>query len=46
MDCKNIHMYLLNEENQTVCPFCDERLQEIKCRNKMLGQYKYNYRRF
>ena len=30
MDCKNMHMYLLNEENQAVCPFCDEQLEEIK----------------
>ena len=29
MDCKNMHMYLLNEENQAVCQFCDEQLEEI-----------------
>ena len=23
-------MYLLNEENQVLCPFCDEQLEEIK----------------
>ena len=23
-------MYLLNEENQVLCPFCDEQLKEIK----------------
>ena len=23
-------MYLLNEENQVQCPFCDEQLEEIK----------------
>ena len=30
MDCKNVHMYFLNEENQAECPFCDEQLEEIK----------------
>ena len=30
MDCKNVHMYFLKEENQAECPFCDEQLEEIK----------------
>ena len=30
MNCKDAHMYLLNEENQVLCPFCDEQLGEIK----------------
>ena len=30
MKCKNIHEYLLNEENLVQCPFCNEQLEEIK----------------
>ena len=39
MDCEKAHMYLLNEENQAICPFCDEQLADVKsvetrCSNK------------
>ena len=30
MECKNIHEYLLKQENQALCPFCDEQLESIK----------------
>lgn len=30
MNCEKAHVYLLNEENQAICPFCDEQLTEIK----------------
>ena len=30
MNCEKIHMYLLNEENQALCPFCDEQLVEVE----------------
>ena len=30
MDCKNMHMYLLTEENQAMCPFCEEQLMDVK----------------
>ena len=30
MECKNIHEFLLNEENQAICPFCDEQLTDVK----------------
>ena len=30
MNCEKAHMYLLNEENQALCPFCDEQLEETK----------------
>ena len=30
MNCKKAHMYLLNEENQATCPFCDEQLTDVK----------------
>ena len=25
-----MHMYLLTEENQAMCPFCDEQLMDVK----------------
>ena len=30
MNCEKAHMYLLNEENQVLCPFCDAQLEKIK----------------
>ena len=30
MDCEKIHMFLLNEENKVQCPFCDEKLYQVK----------------
>ena len=30
MECNKVHNYLLDEESQTVCPFCNEQLEEIK----------------
>ena len=30
MNCKEAHMYLLNEDNQVLCPFCDEQLAETE----------------
>ena len=30
MNCKEAHMYLFNEDNQVLCPFCDEQLAETE----------------
>lgn len=30
MNCEKAHMYLLNEENQAIRPFCDEQLEETE----------------
>ena len=46
MNCEKAPMYLLNEENQDISPFCNEQLTDIKSvAKKMLGPSKYNCRR-